>query len=264
MSGLQAYQRAFQARVLSLEHGVEASLLGNKNDDFPARLDAYVLGYRARLVEALAVTYPVLKVMLGEDEFDCHMREFIDRTPSVYYSVRYYGAALPAHLRILHPGESGRTLAELASWEWTLAAVFDAPNDAPVACASLIALRSDAWPTLSFGLRASVRRVRTRTNAITWWRAAQGLCERPPQLADRSPVQWLLWRQGMTPRFRSLDALEAQLLDAGDRGADFGALCAIIAESEDSAEAAVRAAGLLRNWVAEELIAGFSTDSAPE
>jgi hypothetical protein len=45
--------------VLFLERGVEASLLGNKNDDFPARLDAFVLGYRARLVEALAVTYPV-------------------------------------------------------------------------------------------------------------------------------------------------------------------------------------------------------------
>ncbi len=50
---LRELQRAFQARVLLLESGIEPELRDAKGADFDARLDAYVGGYRARLVEVL-------------------------------------------------------------------------------------------------------------------------------------------------------------------------------------------------------------------
>jgi hypothetical protein len=255
---LQELQRAFQARILSLESGIEAQLKDAQNADFGARLDAYVGGYRARLVEALGTTYPVLKVTLGDDEFDRQMRLYIDSIPSRHYSVRHYGADIAKHMAAQDPRELGLALSELARWEWTLADVFDAPDDAPLDVATLASVPPDAWPTVSFTLRTSVRRLETRTNVVVWWRAANGLCDRPDTFAAAPPAQWLLWRRGVKTLFRSLDPVEAAAFDAARERATFGTICEHLAHYVDETDVAMRAASLLRGWIAEELIAGCS------
>ena len=121
---LRELQRSFQNRVLRHRHGIEAQLNGVDAEDFDSRLNAYVEGYRTRLIEALASTYPVLKATLGEDEFEREMRLYIDSTDSCHFSIRPYGADLAQRLQ----GHSSRlphaALAELAAWEWLLADVF--------------------------------------------------------------------------------------------------------------------------------------------
>ena len=255
---LRELQRAFQARVLSLESGIEPELKNAKDTDFDARLDAYVGGYRTRLVEVLGTTYPALKLTLGEDEFNRQMRLYVDSVPSRHYSVRHYGAAIAEHLASQNPKESGMALSELARWEWTLADVFDAPDDAPLDAATLASVPPDAWPSVSFTLRASVRRLETRTNVVVWWRAANGLCDRPDTFAAAPPAQWLLWRRGVKTLFRSLDSVEAAAFDAAREEATFGIICEHLARYVEHTQVAMRAASLLRGWVAEELIAGCS------
>jgi hypothetical protein len=255
---LRELQRAFQARVLSLELGIEPELKDAKSVDFDARLDAYVGGYRTRLIEVLGTTYPALKQTLGEDEFDHQMRLYIDSAPSRHYSVRHYGAGITDHMASQNPNGLGPALSELARWEWTLADVFDAPDDAPLDVATLASVPPDAWPTVSFTLRTSVRRLETRTNVVVWWRAANGLCDRPDTFAAAPPAQWLLWRRGVKTLFRSLDPVEAAAFDAAREGATFGTICEHLAHYVDETDVAMRAASLLRGWIAEELIAGCS------
>jgi hypothetical protein len=255
---LRELQCAFQARVLSLESGIEPELKDAKDADFDARLDAYVGGYRTRLVEVLGTTYPALKLALGEDDFDRQMRLYIDSVPSRHFSVRHYGATIAQHMAGQYPAEAGAALSELARWEWTLADVFDAPDDAPLDVATLAGVPPDSWPTVSLTSRASVRRLETRTNAVVWWRAANGLCERPAALATAPPAEWLLWRRGVKTLFRSLDLVEAAAFDAAREGATFGTICGQLAHNVDEADVAMRAASLLRGWIAEELIAGCS------
>jgi Putative DNA-binding domain len=255
---LRELQRAFQARILALEPGIEPELTDARNADFGARLEAYVGGYRARLVEALGTTYPVLKVTLGEEEFERQMRLYIDSIPSRHYSVRHYGAGIAQHMAAHDPGGIGQALSELACWEWTLADVFDAADDVPLEVATLAAVPAEAWPTLSFTLRASVRRLETRTNVVEWWRAANGLCERPGSLAPSAPARWLLWRRGVKTLFRSLDLVEAEAFAAVREGARFAAVCERLSPHADEPDVALRAASLLRGWLAEELIARCS------
>jgi len=257
-------QRAFQARILLFEGGIEAELTGRQRVDFETRLDTYVGGYRARLVEALGTTYPVLKVTLGDEEFERQMQLYIDSTPSRHYSVRYYGAEIAHRMMAEGPDGAGQALAELARWEWALADVFDAPDDGALNVEVLAAVPAEAWSTVSFTIRACVRRLETRTNVVEWWRAANGVCDRPDSLAETPPAQWLLWRRGVRTLFRSLDSVEAAALDAAGEGVTFGALCERIAQSVDEPEVAMRAASLLRGWIAEELIAGYSRPSAVE
>jgi putative DNA-binding protein len=255
---LRELQRAFQARVLALEPGIEAELKNAQSADFGARLDAYVGGYRTRLVEVLGTTYPILKATLGDDEFERHMRRYIDSIPSRHYSVRHYGADIAQHMATQDPGGIGLALSELARWEWTLADVFDAPDDAPLDVASLAGVPPDAWPSVSFTLRPTVRRLETRTNVVEWWRAANGLCERPDTLLPSAPTRWLLWRRGVKTLFRSLDAAEAAAIDAARDGANFGTICEHFTQYVDEPDVALRAASLLRGWIAEELISRCS------
>jgi len=255
---LRELQRTFQARILSLQPGIEAQLRGARNADFGARLGAYVGGYRTRLIEVLGTTYPVLKATLGADEFDRQMRVYIDSMPSRHYSVRYYGAQMEEFLATRASQSDGQPLAELAHWEWTLADVFDAPDDAPLDVATLAAVPPEAWSTVSFTLRASVRRLETKTNVVEWWRAANGLYDEPDALILTAPAEWLLWRRGVKTLFRSLDPVEAAALDAALEGATFGTICERLAQCVDERDVALRAASLLRGWIAEELIASHS------
>jgi hypothetical protein len=258
MMRLQELQRAFQARVLRHQAGIESVLNNSHDADFEPRLETYVGGYRTRLVEALGATYPVLQTTLGSDEFSRQMRDYINATHSQHYSVREYGADIAQWLTSSDDSSHAKRLAELARWEWTLADVFDARDDDPLDMAALARVPAPAWPDLSFTLRACVRRFETHSNIVQCWRAANGLCEPPADLSDEEPSQWVLWRRGVKTFFRSMDALEAPLMDAAYAGETFGELCARIAPCVPESEAAFRAASVLRGWMAEELIADYA------
>ncbi len=261
---LRELQHAFQARIVGYRHGIETALQPAQSADLEVRLATYVEGYRSRLVEALGSTYPVLKLALGDGEFERLMHEYIESSPSRHYSIRYYGERLADRLSTLTAtDERGPGLAELARWEWQLADVFDAPDDEALTVDALADVPPEAWATVSFSPRACVRRLATRTNAAEWWRFANGLCDSPSKLKETTPVQWLFWRRGERTLFRSLDIVEADALDAAFNGATFGVLCEQIALRVPVNEAAPRAAGLLRGWISEEIVARYTMHGTP-
>ncbi len=255
---LQELQRAFQARVLAFAPGIELVLDNRQDTDLEPRLDAYVGGYRTRLVEALAASYPVLQKTLGNQEFERQMREYVDATCSRHYSVREYGADIAQWLAASDNRGNGAKLAELARWEWTLGKVFDAPDDDPLELSALANVSPEDWPRLSFTLRSCVRQFQTSSNVVQWWRATNGLCEQPRDLTDAAPSQWLMWRRGVKTLFRSLDTIEATILDTARAGTAFGHLCEQAALYLDESAVAFRTAAFLRGWITEELIAGYS------
>ena len=251
---LRELQRAFQARVLSRQAGIEPELNDDGAEDFEQRLGTYVGGYRSRLVEALGSTYPVLQRTLGDEEFARQITDYIDLTPSRHFSVRQYGRDVAERLLAIDHERQGGRLAELARWEWTLADVFDAPDDQPLRIETLATVAPEDWPGMTFAPRASLRRFESTSNVVEWWRAANELCPPPAMLTDAPIGQWLLWRQGLKTMFRSLDPLEAEVLEAAGAGATFGELCELVAQRVDESEAALRAASLLRGWVADEIL----------
>jgi len=262
---LRELQQSFQNRVLRHRRGIESQLNDSLDGDFELRLDAYVAGYRTRLIEALAATYPVLKSTLGDDGFEQEMRLYIDSSHSRHFSIRYYGFGVAQWVSMSASlGWECTALAELARWEWTLADVFDAPDDEPLTVGNLSAMAPERWPRLSFSLRACVHRFDSRTNAVEWWRAANGLCEQPTSLSNTSTIRWLIWRRGVTTLFRSLDSIEADMLADVCSGATFGAMCERVARIVGEDHSAIRAASILRGWLAEEIIREHALPSAIE
>jgi hypothetical protein len=255
-------QQQFQHSVLTRERLIGPELIGASGPDFDARLGAYVEGYRSRLVEALGSTYPALKATLGEEMFGQRMREYIESTPSRHYNVRYYGAAVEGLMGAGGEEPMRAVLADLARWEWLLAEVFDAPDDASLGIDALGAVAPSAWAQVRFQFRACLRRIEMRSNAVDYWRAAKELCAAPVEFATAPPAQWLLWRRGTTTMFRSVDPVEALALDGACAGMSFGELCERLTSCVDETQVAMRAASLLRGWIAEELITGYTLPDA--
>ena len=254
---LRELQRAFQNRVLRHRRGIESQLNDSQDEDFEPRLDAYVGGYRTRLIEALAGSFPVLKAALGGDEFEHEMRRYIESTDSRHFSIRNYGETLGERLQD-RVAPRGLVLRELAEWEWRLADVFDAADDAPLDVQKLSAVAPVLWAGLTFSLRACVRCFDSRTNAVQFWRGANGLCDIADELTESPPSRWLIWRRGITTLFRSLAPLESELLEQLRAGASFGLLCERMALQVGDADAPQRTASLLRGWLAEEIILDFA------
>jgi Putative DNA-binding domain len=259
---LAQLQQQFQQSVLTQRSLIAPELVGAAAPDFAARLAAYVDGYRSRLIEALGASYPALKATLGEEAFAERMRAYIESTPSRHYSIRYYGAGIESLMSASGDEGTRAALGDLARWEWLLAEVFDAPDDGSLDVETLGSVAPAAWAGVRFQFRACVRRIGIGSNAVDYWRASKQECAPPPVYAVAPPAQWLLWRRGTTTLFRSVDAVEAIALDGALAGASFGALCERLAGCVEETQVAMRAASLLRGWIAEELIAGFALPDA--
>jgi hypothetical protein len=80
--------------------------------------------------------------------------------------------------------------------------------------------------------------------------------QEPPALEENDyPIAWLVWRQNLLTYFRSLNVDEAWALDALQRGEPFAAICEGLTEWVDARNVAVHAAGLLKQWLEDGLIA---------
>ena len=258
MSDLARLQLAFQARVLAGSTNIDAAIASRDHGELGTRLGIYEHAYVSRLVEGLGATYRALRRQLGDEQFAAVTTAFIRAAPSKHASIRDYGAELGAFLRSVRPGVEGQALAELAEWEWMLADVFDAADAASVDTARLGRLPPAQWPHARLLVHPTVRRMRTRTNAVDLWRIATGAAEAHTEPEVRPDTEWVAWRRDLTTQFRSVSSDEAAALDAMRAGGTVAGICECLAAQVAPDDAAARAAGLLRRWICDGMITDLS------
>src|SRR5208282_6585560 len=129
-AGLAALQSRLKASILaSTEPG---ELLKPTLQGGPPRIGIYRDAYWMRLAEALASNFPILKLTLGDDDFESLARAYIDAYPSNRPSIRWYGKDLVAWLDA-DPGRVAHAaLIDLARMEWALGTAFDAADGSTV------------------------------------------------------------------------------------------------------------------------------------
>jgi hypothetical protein len=244
----------------AIRDGVDAT--GLLAGDFALGLDVYRHAYRARLVAALTDNYTVLARALGDEAFDALGRAYIDARPSRHPSIRWFGHELAGFM-----AEAGddlvphASLVDFATMDWALRGAFDAAEAPLLEPATLAALGPDDWAGLVLHLHPSARRVRLG-HAIepAWrllreWEPESGAGQ--PDLPEPEPHEHTLltWRQAGETRWRSLEPLEATLLQAVADGAPFALLCEGAAANLDDAEAAAPAVvSALQRWLADGLL----------
>jgi hypothetical protein len=253
---LALLQRAFQQHVLSGDPAISARINSSHAVPVTQRLRVYGDAYRLRLVEALAHNYPRLQQLLDDEQFSQLASGYVQAFPSSHPSVRWFGRHLREYVLDQYP--STPALSDLVMWEWSIANAFDAADQAALSADALAVLPPEAWPQLSFVLHPSVQLIETRSNAVAIYRA---LCEDAvvPAPESEPPQMWLVWRYGLTPRYRSLEADETAALREAMQGRTFEQICDALAQWQEHDSIPVRAITLLKTWIADELLTGLNT-----
>ena len=257
MSSLLADQ---QHRLKGAILGAEPMELLRATEGRQPLLHIYRQAYVGRLVAALRDNFGVLPRVLGDDAFDVLARAYIEAHPSRHASIRWFGHRLPEFMAehddlVPHPA-----LTDLARMEWALRTAFDAADAQAIGVPALAGVAADAWPSLVFDALPGVQLFELAWNVAPVWRALQDLeDDEAPELSQPQPLahSLLVWRHGLSPRWRSLEPLPARWLQAALRGERFDALCALAAQAVGDEQAAHEVAGALRGWLGDGLFGGW-------
>lgn len=246
---LAATQAAMQGWLLHGDPGIAARIDGG---DAPHRLRIYADAYRLRLLEVLGNDFPATKAVLGDEAFDALALDYLHGHPSTRPSARHFGHAfadwLEARRGLPH------ALHELARFEWTQGEAFDAADAPTLGIDHIAALPAEAWPALRLHLHPAVRLLASACNAADIAEAlASGSA--PAELRTEPASDLLLWRRDGDVQWRRLDADEAMALRAIAAGDAFARLCERL--DTPHADGALRAASLLKRWLADGLLAAF-------
>jgi hypothetical protein len=195
---------------------------------------------------------PRLKELLGEEQFGAIAAAYVDAYPSQFASIRWFGDRLAQTLEQSH--RSQPWVAELAHWEWALAASFDASDANSVGVECLATVAPGEWAELRLQFHPSVQYLELATNAQALFKALSEE-QPPPQPAIlEKPQPWLLWRQDLRTQYRSLEPDEAAALQVMRAGGTFGAMCEALCAWHDADEVPLAAAGMLKRWLIETLL----------
>jgi hypothetical protein len=264
VSRLPDIQEALQRFLLSGDTEIGSHVVGTARVPVETRLGIYGGAYRARLVEALESSFPVLAHLLGEADFHRLAEKYTHTYESTFFSIRYYGDQMAAFLAADAGYARAPVLAELARWEWAMADAFDAADASAIDTDTIARIAPEDWAGLRFQWSPSVRVLELDWNVPEIWKAvtegdagaADAQASPDPRL---EPASWLIWRRDLQIYFRELSPEEAIAIAASRTGQSFGELCVALCEHLDETEAAGQAAGFLRGWVQSGLIVALSS-----
>jgi hypothetical protein len=256
VSRLVDIQEAFQRFLLAGDSEIAAHVAGTRRVPVETRLGIYGDGYRSRLIEALESSFPVLAHLLGEADFQALAAKYIATHESTFFSIRCYGDRLADFLAAEAEYSQAPLLAELARWEWAMAAVFDAADAKPIDSGAFAQLAPEDWAELRFEWSPAVQVLDLDWNVPELWKAVTADSEQPEPSLNPEAVSWLIWRRELQIYFRPLAQAEAAVIAAARAGQSFGELCVLLCEHLDENEASLHAAGFLRGWVQSGLIVG--------
>jgi len=257
---LSEVQRAFQRYVLD-GSAPEASGLFAPNGGAPltTRMGIYHDAYRLRLIEALRSDYPALHHLLGAADFEAAARAYIDCHRSPYHNVRWYGGELADFLNTTIPWRKQPWIAEMARFEWSMLAAFDAAEAEVLTTEAMGRFAPAEWPALRFRAHPSVRLLALAFDTPALWKthkAGGEVCGIEPA-APR--CDWLIWRRQRETYFRSLPREENKALRFLLDGQSFAGICEQIDDADGNA--ALRAASFLKTWISEELLSAAAVTS---
>jgi hypothetical protein len=254
---LRELQLDMQRHLLGEASGITAGIVDAPPLSAADRLAIYRNAYQIRLIDALHDTYPVLHGLLGDEAWVALGEAYVASHPSVFRSIRWYGAEL-ADFMARFPPYDQPILSEVALLEWTLAEVFDAKDAPALTRASLSAVAPDAWGGLTFEFHPSLRRLEFSWNTAAVWKAMSRDETPPAPEAGDAPAPWLLWRQDLQNYFRSMSAVESAALDSALRGRSFAEICEALNALLPEQEIPAAAAGLLGTWADSGILIGLS------
>ncbi len=255
MPSLYELQQQFSDALLHNGTAIHDQILEDEKLTVGMRMELYSSGYLARLKECMESDHSVLAAYLGDELFDKLSREYPSAHPSTCTSLRDFCNQLPAFLQHAAPWSDHPIVAELASFERTLLAAFDAADAQRAETEQLEGLPQEDWPEMRLVMHPSLRLFEADWNSVESWQALKADQAPPIASMNRPPGHWVIWRdRQMLTRFRSLSADERLMFEAVISGDCFAEVCERLLTLLPSEEVAARAVSHLSRWLGEGMI----------
>jgi hypothetical protein len=139
-----------------------AALFATAPEILPERLEIYRNNVVGNLTDAMLATYPLVKILTGEDFATVMMRSCVLQNPPREACLANYGGALPDFIEKFAPAAGLPYLADVARLEWAINGAYHAPDDAALSSAEIEALPENGLAEMNLRLRKSARLVASR------------------------------------------------------------------------------------------------------
>jgi hypothetical protein len=232
---LSETQRTF-ARAFTDPRGVDPVLSGPEGGllrasavDAPPlplrlRLAVYADGYFWRLLESLGADFRAVKTVLGDEDFQRLIADYLLENPSASPRINDLGGRLPGFLKTHASARRLPFLPDLAALEWAVLQALLTDRLPPLDPAALSAVSEDDWPRARLTLDATVTLLDLSWPVERLWRSARrGNKVRAP--AKAVPQFLLVWRHDDGSQVRVLPRLEFSALLKIAQGQSLGDIC---------------------------------------
>jgi hypothetical protein len=162
-------QNAIRKSLVDRDDGEAAALLAGHVP--PDRLDIYRNTFIVGATNALRLSYPAVRRLVGEDFFASVAGIIIAGHPPQAAYLDQYGAELPAFLEQFPPAAQLPYLPDVARLEWAVSQAIHASDREPLALADLAALAPQNQGSVRFVPHPSVGLLQVSYPADTIWRA---------------------------------------------------------------------------------------------
>jgi hypothetical protein len=247
---LLALQRDFRSWLTR-----EAVDAGARLEAAPAPgLPIYLNNYRSSLISCLAESFEITRAWLGDEAFEAAAAIHIDRLPPHSWTLDAYALDFPASLALRYPNDP--EVAELARLECALSVAFVGADADAIDPATLTDVD---WDMAVLRFVPTLTLLDVTTNIAAIWSAITAE-EKPPAAALLpEPASIAIWRNDLTPAFRTLDTEEAGALSLMMSGLRFGDLCAVLVEQHGEQDGPAMAGALLGQWLRDGIVRAIAS-----
>lgn len=180
---------------------------------------------RVTLIEALAVAFPVVKTLVGEDFFAAAAATFVTREPPRSAVLAHYGRGFADFLAGFPPAAALPYLPDMARLERRLIEAYHAADAMPARRADLAAVPPEAAAELVIARHPATRWLRSPWPVVTLWRMNTGRLPLAP-LTAWSGEDALVTRPALDVELTLLPATGDALLARLDAPQTLGVLAA--------------------------------------
>lgn len=250
-TSLKQLQESFQAYMLQENDAALSNVIDTAKVPASLRLNIYRDAYSLRLIDILAMDYPVLKKLIGKNIFETLALEYINTYPSHNFSIRVFGSRLSDFLANCQECQS--VWAELANFEWKLAAVQDAADAKKLTFQEISQISPEVWGGMQFIFHPSVQLEYFYYNVADIWKALNEDQRKPRSKKQKNASAIVFWRQDQEAYFMPLIVQQQMMFKAIQEKRTFGEICEELCELLPEEQVIQFAAGTLRSWVEEGL-----------
>ena len=173
MLSLRELQRHFGAALFeSVPDAIMPWICGD-GLDVESRLRIYRNNLHQGFFKALALEFPVIQRLVGQDYFQHLALEFQANHPSRSGNLNHIGQQFPQFLGGLLGGTRYAYLSDVAALEWAYLVAMGAPEATPLDPSVLLKFSPDTFAELRFTLHPACRLVRSVYPVLRIWQANQ-------------------------------------------------------------------------------------------